>query len=626
MTPEENQRPTRPSQHVLQILKLTWDRHPWLTIGTAVSGAIGGFTGIAIVDTINSAIHDASGRPRLMLIFLALAIISIVVRNAASLIPAYAAREIATSLRAAISRKILKTPLEQIDRRGVPNVLTLVNEDIAQLMGTLLLLPMILVEVITLVFGLGYLFYLSKELLLITALAIPIGWVSYRLFLRRGMFLARKLRDEAIVFNSHSLSLLYGIKELQLNARRRRWFRLTGFEFSSRRMAKLDYFQTAWYTAGGNIDEIVYYIIVGSFIFGVSAMFTPEPVVLTASIMALMYVIGPVRSLVATIPQVGQGVVACERLSDFGFPLANKEIQALLQDPPDSWQQPAGEWVCVDVQDVRVSYGENDASGALAEGCREIEDADNPEQPSSEFGNDVQSLLNAGGTADVFHAGSPRRSGSGGRCKFELGPVNLQIRPGELVFIVGSNGSGKSTLAKVLTGLYAPTEGQILLDGVAVNAGNLERYRNLFTSVFTDFHLFDRVLGNDSQHENVARAKELLVKLGLADKIEIVRNRFSTTKALSNGQRKRLSLICAYLEDRPIFVLDEWAADQDPEFKQYFYEVLLDELRRQGKCIVVISHDDRYFELADRVVRLKEGRQEKPEPEFARQRYGTMHS
>ncbi|WP_334186715.1 ATP-binding cassette domain-containing protein [Noviherbaspirillum sp.] len=622
MTPDEKQRSNLPLRHIKLILRLMWDRHPWLTIGTAASGAIGGFTGIAIVDTINSAIHDAAARPKLMLVFLALIFVSILVRNASSLIPAYAAREIAISLRAAICRKVLKTPLEEIDRRGVPNVLTLVNEDIGQLMGTLLLLPMILVEAITLAFGLGYLAYLSWELLLITVTMTPLGWLIYRVFLRRGMFLARKQRDEAIVFNSHSLSLLFGIKELQLNARRRRWFRRAGFEYSSRRLARLDFLQTVWYTIGGNADEIVYYIIVGSFIFGVSSIIAPEPVTLTASILALMYVLGPLRTLIGTIPELGQGVVACERLSDFGFPLNEREIQVLLQDPRDGGHQAPAQWVCLDLQDVRMNYDENEPSEQGQEGRDGDDESDKPDEPVSEWGNDVRSMLNAGSAADIFDA--ERRSGSGNQRRFELGPINLQIRPGELVFIVGSNGSGKSTLAKILTGLYTPTQGRILLDGEPVDPANNEHYLSLFTSVFTDFYLFDRVLGNGIQQENVAHAKEWLVKLGLADKVQIVRNRFSTTKALSNGQRKRLSLICAYLEDRPIFVLDEWAADQDPEFKKFFYEVLLDELRRQGRCIVVISHDDRYFSVADRVVRLKEGRQVGPEIGLAQERYGTM--
>src|SRR5262249_21204367 len=150
-----------------------------------------------------------------------------------------------------------------------------------------------------------------------------------------------------------------------------------------------------------------------------------------------------------------------------------------------------------------------------------------------------------------------------------------------LVFIVGGNGSGKSTLAKVLTGLYSPTQGRILLDSTPVHNGNSDLYRSLFAAVFTDFHLFNRVIGPGREGANKVLVQEYLTRLGLADKVQLNGKNYSTTKALSTGQRKRLALLCAYLEDRPIYLLDEWAADQDPPFKKFFYEVLLPDLKRR---------------------------------------------
>ena len=67
-----------------------------------------------------------------------------------------------------------------------------------------------------------------------------------------------------------------------------------------------------------------------------------------------------------------------------------------------------------------------------------------------------------------------------------MGPVNLTIRRGELLFLIGGNGSGKSTLAMLLTGLYQPQSGEILLDGTALSAEKPEDYRKLFSAVFTD--------------------------------------------------------------------------------------------------------------------------------------------
>ena len=88
---------------------------------------------------------------------------------------------------------------------------------------------------------------------------------------------------------------------------------------------------------------------------------------------------------------------------------------------------------------------------------------------------------------------------------------------------------------------------------------------------------------------------------------------FSTTH-LSHGQRQRLALLGAYLEDRPIYVFDEWAANQEPQFRNIFYRQILPELKARGKLAVVISHDDRYFDVADRLIRLTSGVLAAPPP------------
>jgi putative pyoverdin transport system ATP-binding/permease protein len=191
---------------------------------------------------------------------------------------------------------------------------------------------------------------------------------------------------------------------------------------------------------------------------------------------------------------------------------------------------------------------------------------------------------------------------------FVLGPINLRFRPGELVFLVGGNGSGKSTLAKIITGLYVPEAGEIRLDGELITDKNRDDYRQLFSAVFGDFYLFENLLGLD--HCNVdGQAKKYLDQLHLSHKVKVVDGRLSTT-AVSQGQRKRLALLTAYLEDRPFYMFDEWAADQDPLFKEVFYTQLLPELKQRGKTVLVISHDDRYFDVADRIIKLDYGKQD----------------
>jgi putative ATP-binding cassette transporter len=182
----------------------------------------------------------------------------------------------------------------------------------------------------------------------------------------------------------------------------------------------------------------------------------------------------------------------------------------------------------------------------------------------------------------------------------------MELTPGEIVFVTGGNGSGKTTYAKLLTGLYVPTTGEIRCNGIAVNDENRFAYRQNFSTVFFDFFLFDCLLGLDASEADVEIA-DYLTTLDLAHKVDVRKGLLSTTE-LSQGQRKRLALLTAYLENRPIYVFDEWAADQDPMFKDVFYYQLLPALKRRGKAVVVISHDDRYFEIADRTIKLDSGR------------------
>jgi putative ATP-binding cassette transporter len=192
-----------------------------------------------------------------------------------------------------------------------------------------------------------------------------------------------------------------------------------------------------------------------------------------------------------------------------------------------------------------------------------------------------------------------------GQPSFSLEPFDFKLSPGELVFVTGGNGSGKSTFLKVLTGLYLPAGGQIFVNGVAVGARNRQDYRNLFSPIFSDFHLFDQVYG--LKEIDRARLDQLLGETELSQKTAI-EDHLITTIDLSSGQRKRLALVLALLEDRPIFLLDEWAAEQDPPFRRKFYREILPELKRQGKTVVAVTHDDDHYDVADRVLKMQFGK------------------
>jgi len=190
-----------------------------------------------------------------------------------------------------------------------------------------------------------------------------------------------------------------------------------------------------------------------------------------------------------------------------------------------------------------------------------------------------------------------------GQFNHRVGPLSLTLRRGEQIFIIGHNGSGKSTLIKLLTGLYRAHEGRILIDGTAVE---MSHYRHLFSVIFHDVHLFDRPYGIADLAAREEQIKDGLQQFGLAHKVEWLGDRFSTLD-LSPGERKRLALITLLLEDKPLLIFDEWVAEQDPHYRQHFYDTLLPTLQQQGKTVIVVTHDARYFDRADRVFLMQDG-------------------
>jgi putative ATP-binding cassette transporter len=275
-----------------------------------------------------------------------------------------------------------------------------------------------------------------------------------------------------------------------------------------------------------------------------------EPGSVTKSITALVFIVGACFGLVQSIPIIAAANTAADRLEQLEIRL--KQIATLSDDVAP---EPAERFSKIEMRDVEFHY--------------------------------VDRL------SEVV---------------FKAGPFNFTLNSGDLVILTGGNGSGKSTFMKLLAGLYRPASGEILLDGSRVADGNYEYYRSLITAIFPDFHLFQRLYGLPDP--DPAELTQLLTQFRLYDKTRLTDGEFRTVD-LSSGQRKRLALIVSLLEKRPILLLDEWAADQDPEFRRKFYFELLPGLHRAGVTVVAISHDDRYIEEMDvpaRRLHMDEGR------------------
>jgi putative ATP-binding cassette transporter len=450
-------------------------------------------------------------------------------------------------LRIELSETILAAPLRRLEEIGAPRLLAAMTDDVTAIITAISFMPMLVLQ-LTLVLGcLVYLGWLSWPLLLVVLAAVAIGGVTYQLPMRRAQHYFGLRRTDWDTLFEDFRGLTEGTKELKLHAPRREAFVEDRLRATSESLMRHSVVGNAIYDATNSWGQGLIFVLIGVLLFVVPEFQTLSRDVLTGYVLTVLFIVTPLDVILNQLPALGRAAIAIQRLEALE---AAMPAEALLV--PGAPAPVRSVWRTLDLVGVTHSYH------------REKED-------------------------EVFN----------------LGPIDLSLRPGELVFLVGGNGSGKTTLAKILVGLYRPEKGSILLDGQAVTDASLELYRSLFSTVFTDFHLFETLLGLGAPDIDL-QAQRYLSLLQLEHKVKVVDGRLSTL-GLSQGQRKRLALLTAYLENRPIYLFDEWAADQDPLFKEVFYHQLLPELKRRGKTVVVVSHDDRYYDVADRIVKLGYG-------------------
>jgi len=299
-------------------------------------------------------------------------------------------------------------------------------------------------------------------------------------------------------------------------------------------------------TAGELATTFFQFLMILAVVFMLPLVVRLEAVVIMQLMTAILVTMGPLTGVVGAIPGFTRAQIAMRNLR-----MLQEEIAATRESADARDERCLPEFQSIELRGIEFSFGD-DASG---EG-------------------------------------------------FRLGPVDLTLRRGEVVFVVGGNGSGKTVLMRVLTALYHPTAGTIRYNGAVLDELDRQAYREQFSTVFNDFHLFRELLG--LRDDQKARVGEWLARLDLADKTRYENGEF-TSLALSAGQRKRLAFAVAMLEDRPICVLDEFGAEQDPEHRRRFYREIIPALRSGGKTVIVVTHDDAYFDAGDRVLRMDFG-------------------
>lgn len=445
-------------------------------------------------------------------------------------------------MRARLSDKIRRADLQPIEAIGRQRIYDTINRD-TQTISQAASPTIIAIQSAVMVLFIGlYIALLNPQAFLMTLLVVAIGMAIHNHKRRELMANIQESRQREGEFFSTLNDLIEGFKEVKLNAKRSKDVYVELLRLTNTAAAMKT--NTAYVFADHFVfSQTTFYVLLALIVFVLPQNFAGQLMPITA---AILFVIGPLSSLIGTLPVFSMADLAVANLAalEEQLDLLEPEVAEAQAEPPP------------DFRDIRLSR--------------------------------------------VYFAYRDRER----KLTFEVGPVDLTIEKGTITFIVGGNGSGKSTFLKLLAGLYYPESGSIEIDDKDVTATGYSGYRNLFSAIFSDYHLFQRLFGISPDDATVNR---MLNEMELSNKTQYRHGRFEN-QDLSTGQRKRLALIVALLEERPVYVFDEWAADQDPHFRERFYKELLPGLKHLGKTVIAATHDDRYFSVASRVIRMENGK------------------
>lgn len=520
----------------------------------AALAAVSGLLSAALVAIGNRAIHGITegGQPETESLLIA----AFVGAGMGKLITGYFSEVLLTKfchnsiarIRTSLVRSILEVPLRTYENVGSPRVFACLTEDVASVSQALSVLPGMVINAAIIAGAAGYLLWLSPAAFAILSLGALIGFLFYRILAKRAELHWDEARTSGDVLHSHYRTFTEGVKELKMDGTRRRTFLEETLSSTAKLYAEQCVTATKRYTFAHSLSHGVFFTLIGIMLFVLPRFGLLADETLSGYVLTCLFLLGPVSGIIYSIPAVVRARIAQERISAIGADLHSSSKET--------------------------------------------------ESTASPFNPDWQSLSLKGATFTY--------RGEGSR-EFTAGPIDLDIPRGELLFITGANGSGKTTLGKMLAGLYEPIAGTYEMEDTTVTHANRDAFRQHVSAIFSDFHLFGELSTGGSTFD-VGAARSYLSRLGLTEVVWLADDgSLSTTTALSTGQRKRLALLSAYIDDRDIMIFDEWAADQDPGFRRFFYEQVLPDLQRKGKTLIIITHDDRYFHCAQRLIKIADG-------------------
>lgn len=514
----------------------------------AFAAAIAGMSNAAVLAIINIAAEHPS-RNESNFQYAALFAITVCLYIAAQrYIMVVSNKEVETilhNIRVRLANMIRQCDLLAMEKIGRSELYASITKETQTISQVALMLAVGGQSAILIFFSSLYIAYISLTAFMLAAIFISIALsIHFQKRQELNENLHRTTASENKLFDSLT-DMLNGFKEVKMNSARSADL-FEDFEHISLSTAKLKIHTESEQSNRFIFSQASFLLLLATIVFivpRVSSISDESVILLTTSI---LFLIGPISSLVATVPVLALANTAAENI----FAL----------------------------------------EAALSPHIR----------PAIESSEDISHFDEIRFDKVIYQYPS-----SPGAIPFTVGPLDLTIKTHEVVFVVGGNGSGKSTFLKLLTCLYYPTSGAIWIDRLPLDETRYDKYRDQFSVIFSDYHLFKRLYG--LQNVDKGEANKLLRDMEIEGKTRLLDGEFETID-LSAGQKKRLALLVSLLEDKPIYVFDEWAADQDPVFRRKFYEQILQALKQKGKTIIAVTHDEKYYGVADRIVKMEEGR------------------
>lgn len=494
-------------------------------------------------------------------LFAAMVVLILIARATSRMLLELIASNVTAELRLDMYRRLVQAPVAVVERTGPARIMAVLAEDVPRIIAAGRHFPVMLSNLATLAGMLSYLAYLNRDAFYLVIQALVIGAVTYQVPVMIGLRFLRRKREIVDKLHGSMQALLNGFKELKLDPRKRSSFFTDDLYRHEHGVRDADKAGQAIVIVASTYGELINFFVIGIISFVFVNYHAISTEELIAVIMTLLYITAPIALMLQAIPHYMSSGVSL------------KKVNQLFQDMPVESAspvcQPPVAWSSIRFQDVSYRH----------------------------------------------HADA--------RDGYKVGPVSFEIVKGQVTFIVGGNGSGKSTLGKLITLHYPAETGEIHFGAVRISDATINTYRQHIACIYSDYYVFERLL-NNSGADTHSEVNRYLRELGLDAQVTFENGRFSNLE-LSDGQRRRLALLVALLESKDLYLFDEWAADQDPVFKEVFYHQILTDLKRKGRAVVVISHDDRYFHLADRLLFMENGQLvENQDPAAWRHTSGAM--